>query len=167
MISPSPAIDLLLEKMGVELKTEAVLFLHDSGQILARHGKLQEHEYPTVAALVAGMVAAGTSLMNAAKEVIRTEEDRKRFSCEYRDGGIYAVAVGQDYWVASVYKEILNPGQLRMRLRSYAEMLDKLCTPQTLTTKVGIISAPVSDELGHHFENITDEEIERIFHPKL
>lgn len=153
--------------MSAELQTEAVLFIHDSGQILSRHGKLQEQEYPTVAALLAGMVAAGTSLMQAAKEESNLPEDRKRFSCEYLTGGIYAVAVNKDYWVASVYKEILNPGLLRMRLRMYAEMLEKLSTPQTMHTKQRSISAPVSDELGGHFENITDEEIERIFHPKL
>jgi len=166
ILTSSSAIDSLVEKMSTELATQAVLFIHNSGQILARSGKLQEEEYPTVAALLAGMVAAGTSLMSAASND-SPEEDRKRFSCEYRSGGIYAVAVGESYWIASVYEEILNPGLLRMRLRKYAEILEKINTPQALFTKPGCDPAPVLNMPEANFENITDEEIEELFQSRL
>lgn len=162
MLSSSLAIDQLIEKMSTELSTEAVLYIHSTGQIIACSGKLPQDEYPIVAALLAGMVSAGTTLIHSSATNKDPSDDRKRFSCEYRDGGIYSVAVSADYWIAAVYAGVMNPGQLRMKLRTYAEILEKLHTPQVLVTNRSNL-APVSEGLGGNFENITDEEIERLF----
>ncbi len=167
--------------MTQELNARAVLVLHENGQLLYRAGDVRDEDFPTMAALVAAMIAAGKSLGSVANNVLGNPS---RFSCDSEAMGLYTVQVEAGYWLATLYDQPLNPGLTRMKIRRYASDFQKLGIekPQQweLTKmsapepKPGAVSSPVRPSGPDHLEkitqndpglfaNITDEEIDRLF----
>lgn len=165
--------------MGEEISARAVLLLHENGQVLHRHGWISDNEYPAMAALVAAMIAAGKSLGGLGENF---SDSPSRFSCDSDDVGLYTVAVGEEIWLAALYDQPLNPGQVRMKVRRYAETCARLGTEKSdeweeVTESVTTAGATLPPSMAPGailpenftvqksslFTNITDDEIDRLF----
>lgn len=166
-----PNVLALIERAHATLGTQATVLFHRSGQILAKNGDIPEHDYPTVAVLVAGMVAAGQSLAQLMGE---TENRDYQLSHGTSEGGLYAVRINQDYWVFAVYRSILNPGLFRMHMRRLAQEIEQfLKAPNGWLANDIQVSQPAmkpgakmppGEKSGPRlFDNITDEEIDQLF----
>lgn len=165
--------------MSHELGTKAVILFHESGQIIYRSGWMEEPHFPAMAALAAAMIAAGKSLSGLGE---KQNNSPKRFACDSDDIGLYTVAVGPEHWLAALYDQPLNPGQLRMKVRRYAETFARLGIErpeqwemaESSGAEAGVSMAPVEPESSAPvekvteknsslFSNITDDEIDRLF----
>jgi hypothetical protein len=175
-----PAIRSLVERMTSELGAKAVVLLHENGQVLQSNGWIDEGEYPAMAALVAAMIAAGKSL-NGLGEAFPGAPTR--FACDSESTGLYTVGVMNGIWLTVLYEQPLNPGQFRMKVRRYAEILARLgvkkpeqweVTDFGTASESRATSAPVSAKVtpapeiltandASLFGNITDEEIDKLF----
>lgn len=163
--------------MSHELGARAVVVLHENGQVVHRYGWISESEFPTMAALISAMIATGKSLGQLGDNF---PSGPTRFSCDSEAMGIYTVAVTAGIWLAVLYEQPLNPGQLRMKVRRYAALMAKLGVSQPRqwergeAVEAGRILAPGADRAGATlekntednsalFDNITDQEIDEIF----
>lgn len=181
-----PSVTALIARAHSALGTSATILFHRSGQILAKNGTIPEEDYPTVAVLVAGMVAAGQSLSRLMGE---NQDADYQLSHGTSGGGLYAVRINEDFWVFAVYREVLNPGLFRMQMRRLAhEVADHLKAPEGWLTEdiqmsgptvrrgdtepkasfdsvvdKGAKTPPPEKNGPKLFENITDEEIDQLF----
>ena len=177
-----PGVSALIARAHSALGTSATILFHRSGQILAKNGDIPEEDYPTVAVLVAGMVAAGQSLSQLMGESPHSDYQLSHGTSE---GGLYAVRISQDFWVFALYKQILNPGLFRMHMRRLAQEIGaQLKAPKGwLTEDVQIAGSAATQEFAGGgkdpgtgaktppaeksgpklFDNITDEEIDQLF----
>ena len=173
-----PSVGGVVERMSHDLSAKAVLLLHENGQILHNSGWIEDADYPSIAALVVAMIAAGKSL-GSLGEVFPGSPSR--FSCDSENTGFYTVGVSQGIWLAVLYDLPLNPGLFRMKVRRYAELLAQLGVRQPeqwesteISFRTGASLPPVSKEGIKNreiltkkdstlFVNITDEEIDQIF----
>lgn len=169
--------------MSQELPARAVILLHNNGQVIEHAGELEEFHVPAMAALVAAMTSAGKSLgaLTNDKPIPAT-----RFHCESDEIGLYAVAIDEDYWLATLFDQPLNPGQFRMKVRRYGDTLVRMAfgvenqvweksvatdsgpapAPSLKPTgaiNAGASSAPAAKTTSGLFENITDDEIDSLF----
>ncbi|MGZ3702855.1 MAG: hypothetical protein ACXWSD_13790, partial [Bdellovibrionota bacterium] len=115
------------------------------------------------------MIATGKSLNELGSAT--------RFSADSDSMGLYTVGVSQGVWLAVIYEQPLNPGQFRMRVRRYAEILSKFGVekpPQWEVPANGATLRPESKADSTHpviptlhndilFMNITDDEIDHLF----
>jgi predicted regulator of Ras-like GTPase activity (Roadblock/LC7/MglB family) len=173
-----PAMESVLIRLGEEISARAVLLLQEDGQILQSTGPLEESEAPTMAALVAAMIATGKSIGSLGGAF---PSNPTRFACDSDDSGIYMVAVGTGVWLAALYDQPLNPGKLRLRVRQTAAICAQLGiqkneskkVPENITsggakappTMAPISNAPekITEQNSSLFTNITDDEIDRLF----
>jgi len=173
-----PSAQSLVERMSHELGAKAVLVLQDTGQVVHRYGWINETEFPSMAALIAAMIATGKSFGQLGENFPASPS---RFSCDSDEMGLYTVSVTPEIWLAVLYEQPLNPGQFRMRVRRYASLLGKLgvSSPrQWEVTEIGTgtggavapgsrdHSAPlekITAPKASLFGDITDEEIDNIF----
>lgn len=118
-----PSVRGLVDRMSHELSAKAVVLLHENGQVLQRSGWIDDHEYPAMAALVVAMIAAGKSLSHLGQAFLGIPS---RFTCDSDKMGLYTVGVTPEIWLTVLYEQPLNPGQFRMKVRRYAELLAKL-----------------------------------------
>lgn len=171
VITLSPKISALIEHANHAFGANATLLIHRSGQILAKHGSMDENDYPTLAVLVAGMVAAGQSLAELANA-----PDSQEFTLAHGVGehGLYAAQLDTDHWVFSIHQNMLNPGLFRMQVRRLVnEIQRELATKPILVNSVsespqesanrGVSPALTGQNAPHLFRDITDEEIDRLF----
>lgn len=118
-----PSVAGLVQRIATELDAKAVMLLHESGQVLHRSGWVGEEHYPSMAALVAAMIAAGKSL-GGMEDGFSGEPGR--LSCDSDLMGLYTVAVTGGIWLAVLYEQPLNPGLFRMKVRRYCAFLAQL-----------------------------------------
>jgi predicted regulator of Ras-like GTPase activity (Roadblock/LC7/MglB family) len=184
-----PSLESLLQRMGEEISAKAVLLLHESGQVLHQFGQLQEGEFPAMAALVSAMIATGKSLGSLGESFA---EAPRRLACDSDEVGLYTVAVGEGIWLVALYDQPLNPGLVRMKVRRCAEACARLGAdipepwevPEIVTPKAApetrahqpvganlsppvaldtIGQAKITEDKNSLFNNITDDEIDRLF----
>jgi predicted regulator of Ras-like GTPase activity (Roadblock/LC7/MglB family) len=184
MLDPrfQPSLESLIERMGLEISARAVILLHENGQVLHRHGWIEESEFPAMAALVAAMIATGKSLGGLGESF---SSGPSRFACDSDEVGLYMVAVGEGVWLAALYDQPMNPGQLRMKVRRYAETCARLgaevldqwelpapaqspsrpagATLPPVRAAVSPILEKITEDDSSLFTNITDDEIDRLF----
>jgi hypothetical protein len=163
--------------MSHELGARAVVVLHENGQVLHRYGWISEGEFPTMAALIAAMIAAGKSLGQLGENF---PDSPSRLSCDSEAMGIYTVGVTPEIWLAVLYEQPLNPGQFRMKVRRYAALLAKLgvSQPEQWERKptpagsgkvalgayaAGATLEKITENSSSLFGDITDDEIDKIF----
>lgn len=166
-----PSLQSVVQRMSHELSAKAVILLHSSGQIIAKSGWMEEENFPTIAALVAAMASAGSSLGALGDEEGKGEIPT-RFSCESESIGLYSVAVNEDFWLATLYDQPLNPGLFRMKVRRYAATMAGLGVnlPKQWQSEgasqfenPGVKLPPANPASPTLFENITDDEIDNLF----
>ncbi len=109
-------IDALLASQIQSIGADALVVLHNSGQILA-HSQCKDSDLATISALVAGMLSAAQSV----SEIQGLKSDRS-FALSHDDGesGLYTAQINRSYWIFSVFHEVLNPGLFRMNIRRLA-----------------------------------------------
>ena len=169
-----PSVQGLVDRACNELSAKAVVLLHEDGQVLQRSGWIDENDYPTMSALIAAMIAAGKSLSRIGEAALG---EPSRFACDSEASGLYTVGVAHGILLSVLYDQPLNPGQFRMKVRRYAELLARLgvSKPQqwevteTVTSAGAVLSpvsypeaktAPVKPTL---FADISDSEIDELF----
>lgn len=122
VISSQGKIDSLLNSQIEALGADALVVLHQSGQILAR-SQSKDADLATLAALMAGMMGAAQSI--AEIQGLKTE---RSFSLAHDDGesGLYGSQINRNYWIFSIFSDVLNPGLFRMNIRRLAIQLRDL-----------------------------------------
>lgn len=163
-----PAVQGLVQRMSHELQAKAVVLLHSSGQVICKSGWIEDGEFASMAALVAAMTSAGSTLGRLGEDSDKGAPSR--IHCESETIGLYAVAINQDYWIATLYDQPLNPGLHRMKVRRYGESLARLGVqlPEQWEKEedegyFGDTLAPGGRQKDTLFENITDDEIDSLF----
>jgi hypothetical protein len=177
-----PSVQGLIERACTELSAKAVLLLHENGQVLQKSGWIDDNEYPAMAALIAAMIAAGKGIGNLSDSNVGSPS---RFACDSEAAGLYTVGVAHGIWLSVLYDQPLNPGQFRMKVRRYSELLARLGVqqpeqwelPQNGTASMpedGATLRPVSSreattpeiltaKNSSLFANISDTEIDELF----
>ena len=135
---------------------KALFVLRHDGQVLYRYPELKEDM--SMGALVGGAWQAAVTLSRFIDEHIR--EEHFRLSFDTSDTGVYVLPVGylqESLYIGLLYKEELNPAQLKNSLRILRN---------NLKSYLGELSVSVSPQNLHKkrlFENITDEEMNQLF----
>jgi predicted regulator of Ras-like GTPase activity (Roadblock/LC7/MglB family) len=169
-----PSVQGLVERACTELSAKAVVLLHENGQMLQRSGWIDESEYPAMSALIAAMIAAGKSLSQLGESALG---EPSRFACDSEASGLYTVGVSNGIWLSVLYDQPLNPGQFRMKVRRYAELLARLGVSKPTqwevtenVTQAGATLPPVSSREAKTtpvkptlFGEISDSEIDELF----
>ncbi len=136
-----PALESLVKRLSGEINAKAVMLIHENGQVLHRHGALSEHEYPAMAALVAGMIAVGKSLGGLGETFAGAPN---RFACDSEAVGLYMSFVSDGIWLTALYDQPLNPGLFRMKVRRYAETAARLGASRPSEYELPVEAAPVN-----------------------
>lgn len=161
-----------MKKLNVTEKIKLILAPKQSG-IKARlfvtredgitiFDSVQDQTTTSVAALVSGLWQASEALMGLAHPDQDVMEFRLGFDTSSQ--GIYLFPFkleGKRFFLGAIYKECLNPGQLKRQVALIKEEMDRLfveipsvkATPKVKTT----------DREGYLFKDISDEEINRLF----
>lgn len=186
-----PSLESLLQRMGEEISAKAVLLLHESGQVLHQFGALEENEYPAMAALVSAMIATGKSLGSLGESFaeaprrLACDSDEVGLYTVAVGEGIWLVALydqplnpglvrmkvrrcaeacarlGADIPEPWEMPEIVTPKATpSSETRSTAPIGANLSPPVALDT---ISQAKITEDKNSLFNNITDDEIDRLF----
>ncbi len=137
------------EKTGVSI----VLFIDDSGQLISYKGEASSIDLASLAALVAGEMAAVT-------EMARLIGEQDRFKLLLREGEINNIltsTVRGSFYLVSIFKTSVQIGLVRLYSRETMNNLSRLVdqlettnTPGTPVVDVGFASS-LADELERAF----------------
>ncbi len=127
------------------------------------YDSVQNQTTTSVAALVSGVWQASEALMGLVQQKQNVMEFRLGFDTSSE--GIYLFPFeleGKRYFLGAIYDDCVNPGQLKRKIAMIKEEMDQLFA-QLHTTKTNkTIKAPIGRD-GFLFQEITDEEIDRLF----
>lgn len=121
------------------------------------YDSVQNKTTTSVAALVSGVWQASEALMS----IVNSSEDimNFRFGFDTSSQGIFLLPFtfeGNRYFLGAIYKDLLNPGQLKRQVSLIKEEMDILFEDQQ-----GFSARP--ERKGFLFQDITDEEMDRLF----
>lgn len=116
----------MIEGMQRELNAKAALLLLESGQIQFFCGEMNENDYPSMAALIAAMIATGKSLGSIGDSF---STPPTRLSCDSDTLGLAVVEVTEGLWLAALYDQPLNPALYRHRLKICADRCASFLRP--------------------------------------
>ena len=122
---------------------------------------VQNNTTASVSALVSGVWQASEALMGLAHPNQDVMEFRLGFDTSSQ--GIYLFPfslTGKRYFLGAIYHECVNPGQLKRQVVMIKEEMDRLFENEPVIVKSKVQS--VARE-GFLFQEITDEEIDRLF----
>jgi hypothetical protein len=124
---------------------------------------VQDQTTTSVAALVSGLWQASEALMGLAHPDQDVMEFRLGFDTSSQ--GIYLFPFtleGKRFFLGAIYKDCLNPGQLKRQVAMIKEEMDRLFVE--VQTSVQFKSkVKTTDREGYLFKDISDEEINRLF----
>jgi hypothetical protein len=127
------------------------------------YDSVQNQTTASVSALVSGVWQASEALMGLAHPGQDILEFRLGFDTSSQ--GIYLFPLslfGKRYFFGAIYKDCLNPGQLKRQIVLIRHEMDQLFSNEkvvvTTTTKM-----KNNDRNSFLFQEITDEEIDRLF----
>lgn len=125
------------------------------------YDSVQNETTTSVSALVSGVWQASEALMGLAHPNQDVMEFRLAFDTSSQ--GIYLfpfTLTGKRFFLGAIYKECLNPGQLKRQIAMIKEEMDRLFyeEPKPITKK----GTPAERE-GFLFKDISDEEMDRLF----
>lgn len=153
-------IKLILEPKQSGIKARLFVTREDGITIF---DSIQDQTTTSVAALVSGLWQASEALMGLAHPDQDVMEFRLGFDTSSQ--GIYLFPFnleGKRFFLGAIYKECLNPGQLKRQVALIKEEMDRLFveipSPVKTTPKV-----KTTDREGYLFKDISDEEINRLF----
>jgi len=121
---------------------------------------VQNQTTTSVSALVSGVWQASEALMGLAHPSQDVMEFRLGFDTSSQ--GIYLFPfslTGKRYFLGAIYHDCVNPGQLKRQVAMIKEEMDRLF----VELPVEIKKVKTSGREGFLFNEITDEEIDRLF----
>lgn len=125
----------------------------------------QDSSTASVSALVSGVWQASEALMgiaNPGQEIMEF-----RFSFDTSSQGIYLCPfslLGKKYYLGALFKDCLNPGQLKRKIYLLKdELVGKVGKENFEPSKNKIEKRKVNKREGYLFNDISDEEIDRLF----
>lgn len=123
------------------------------------YDSIQNQTTTSVAALVSGVWQASEALMGMVNKHHDVMEFRLGFDTSSQ--GIYLFPfslVGKRYFLGAIYSDCLNPGPLKRKISMIKEEMDRKFEELPAPKQV----KPVNRE-GYLFQDISDEEIDRLF----
>ncbi len=129
------------------------------------YDSVQNQTTTSVAALVSGVWQASEALMGLVNQNNNVMEFRLGFDTSSE--GIYLFPFeleGKRYFLGAIYQDCLNPGQLKRKISMIKEEMDSLFA-QIPTTKKAVTKNNKTSmgRDGYLFNEISDEEIDRLF----
>lgn len=125
------------------------------------YDSIQNETTTSVSALVSGVWQASEALMEIAHPQQDVMEFRLAFDTSYQGIYLFPFFFGEKkYFLGAIYKNCLNPGQLKRQVALIREEMDRLFQQEAPTV---IKNVPVSKREGYLFSEISDEEIDRLF----
>jgi hypothetical protein len=122
---------------------------------------VQDTTTTSVAALVCGLWQASEALINLAHPKQDILEFRLGFDTSSQGVFLYPfVLEGKRFFLGAIYSDCLNPAQLKRRIAMIKEEIDRLYPNQEHSY---ISWSRVSERNGFLFQDITDEEMDRLF----
>lgn len=121
---------------------------------------VQNQTTTSVSALVSGVWQASEALMGLAHPKQDVMEFRLGFDTSSQ--GIYLFPfslTGKRYFLGAIYHDCVNPGQLKRQVAMIKEEMDRLFLELPVENK----KVKTSGREGFLFNEITDEEIDRLF----
>ncbi len=125
------------------------------------YDSVQDQTTTSVSALVSGVWQASEALMGLAHPNQDVMDFRLGFDTSSQ--GIYLMPFSLNtkrYFLGAIYHECVNPGQLKRQVVMIKEEMDRLFANEPVAPKTKIKT--MSRE-GFLFQEITDEEIDRLF----
>ncbi len=122
---------------------------------------VQDQTTTSVAALVSGLWQASEALMGLA----HPDQDIMNFRLGFDTSsqGIFLfpfVLDGKRFFLGAIYKDCVNPGQLKRQVAMIKEEMDRLFGAET---EVYVPRTLVTGREGFLFQDISDEEMDRLF----
>jgi hypothetical protein len=123
------------------------------------YDSIQDSSTNSVAALVSGVWQASEALMN----LVQNGEEILNFRLSFgtSDQGIYLLPFslhGKRYFLGAIYHDCLNPGLLKRKLALLKEEIKPLFESVSVEDRPG-----KATRHGYLFEDLSDEEIDRLF----
>lgn len=127
------------------------------------YDSVQDKTTTSVAALVSGVWQASEALMGMVNKNQNVMEFRLGF--DTTEQGIYLFPFelsGKRYFLGAIYKDCINPGQLKRQISQVKEELDRVFAETNVVVVKKATTSVVARE-DFLFKEITDEEIDRLF----
>lgn len=154
----------VMEKMKLILEAKkagikARLFVsRDDG--ITIYDSVQNQTTTSVSALVSGVWQASEALMGIANPSSNVMEYRFAFDTSSQGVYLFPLSVGgKRYFLGALYQDCVNPGQLKRQVAMIKAEMDRLFQnePAVIKTK------PSVSREGYLFQEISDEEMDRLF----
>jgi hypothetical protein len=156
----SEQIKLLLRPKKTVVKARLFVTREDGITI---YDTVQNETTASVSALVSGVWQASEALVSLAHPKQDVLEFRLAFDTSSQ--GIYLFPFninGKRYFLGALYLDCMNPGQLKHQVSLIKEEMDKFFLEHSATPQVPVKN---STREGFLFNDISDEEIDRLFTP--
>lgn len=125
------------------------------------YDSVQNQTTTSVSALVSGVWQASEALIGLANPSQNIMDFRLAFDTSSQ--GIYLFPFsfsGKRYFMGAIYQECLNPGQLKRQVAMIKEEMDRLFQDEPVKSVKPTFTV---EREGYLFQEITDEEIDRLF----
>lgn len=124
------------------------------------YDSVQDQTTASVSALVSGVWQASEALMG----LVHPNQDVMEFRLGFDTSsqGVYLFPFtlsGKRYFLGAIYHDCLNPGQLKRQVALIKEEMGILFQDEVIKPEV----KKTSDRAGYLFQDISDEEIDRLF----
>jgi hypothetical protein len=143
----------------LQLNNINVFFCRHDGILLYRQNTLTDQlNESSIGALLGGVWQAAQAIAGFLPP--RQENEVFRLSFDTSGRGLYILPYtlqGQDYYLASIYDDQINPGALKLRLRDLMTKLDEFLNTSEVDSSLS------KGENQYLFRDITDEEINKLF----
>jgi hypothetical protein len=124
------------------------------------YDSIQNKTTTSVAALVSGLWQASEALMGLVNEDQDVMEFRLGFDTSARGIYLFPFALsGKRYFLGAIYNNCINPGQLKRQVAMIKEEMDRLFEAEPASAPLPSVGA----REGFLFQDISDEEIDRLF----
>ena len=140
---------------------QARIFLTREDGIMV-HDSQTDHTSQSVCALVSGVWQASEALMG----LTGPEQDimEFRFSFDTSSQGVYLFPLriqGKKYFIGAIYNNCLNPGWLKRQITILKNKINEVDLADEFNSK--ITATIQNDRQGYLFNNISDDEMDRLF----
>ena len=150
-------------KSILDLKKSAIsarIFLSREDGITI-YDSVQNNTTSSVSALVSGVWQASEALISLASPSQNIMEFRLGFDTSSQGIYLYPVYLsGKRYLLGAIYRDCLNPGQLKRQLAMIKEEIDLIFFEEPISTKS---KKKFPEREGFLFQEISDDEIDRLF----
>jgi len=151
------AIKLFFNENDFQKLSDRILIIRSDGLTLYSNG-CNDFENATTSALVSGLWQAAKSL----NSMVKSEEDFQDFKLSFdsRENGLFIMPFllnKEEYYLCTIYKEVMNPAKLKRDMRLVKENLEVFLKDFSFDL------ASAEGRESFLFKDITDEEINRLF----